>query len=64
MKPTNRLFAFAAVVAIAATACSESVPVERPRLLSAEAAAESARFIPARWEVECPSVDRDAVRID
>lgn len=63
MKLTNRLLALAALAALMATGCSESVPAERPRLLSAEAAAESAAFIPARWEVGCADA-KEAVRID
>ena len=64
MKLTNRLFPLAVLAALAATGCNDSATVERPRLLSAEAAAESARFIPARFEIDCPDADADVARID
>jgi hypothetical protein len=64
MKLTNRLFPLTVLVALAATGCTDSATVERPRLLSAEAAAEPARFMPARFEIACPDADADVVRID
>ena len=64
MKLTNRLFPLALLAALTAMGCNDTATVERPRLLSAEAAAQPARFMPARFEVVCPDADADVVRID
>jgi hypothetical protein len=64
MKLTNRLFPLVLLAALTATGCKDTATVERPRLLSVEAAAEPARFMPARFEVVCPDAHADAVRID